>query len=526
MNLDTSSLPTDVSELHHIIVSLADKKAADKLKIEYLEEYVRQLRAVLFGRKSEKRPKEGDKDQINLFDEAEVALSEEQEASPEVIIEKHSRRKPGRRPLPPELPRIEIIHDLSESEKVCECGAPLSRIGEEVCEKLDIIPAVIQVIRHIRYKYVCKNCEGIESEAPTVQIAPLPPQILPKSLATPGLLAFIMTSKFEDALPFYRQEKIFSRIGVEITRANMANWAIKAAGQCGPLLDLFRHEIRGGPLINIDETPVQVMKEPGRADTSLSYMWVYRGGAPDHPVLYYQYHPTRSGIVPLTFLEGYRGYIQTDGFSGYEALAREPGVIHVGCWAHARRKFHDVVQASKGQAKRGYANEALETIGKLYGIEKFADQRGMTLEERRQVRQEKAVPILEEFKEWLTRLSLQTPPKGLFGKAVNYALNRWSSLIRYTEEGLLRPDNNLAENAIRPFVVGRKNWLFSGHPRGAEASAAIYSLIETAKANGLQSYFYLRFLFENLPMASSEEDYRRLLPQYADRKLIDAIAAR
>ncbi len=185
-----------------------------------------------------------------------------------------------------------------------------------------------------------------------------------------------------------------------------------------------------------------------------------------------------------------------------------------------------MVQASKGQAKRGYASEALETIGKLYGIEKLADQRGMTLEERRQLRQEKAVPILEEFKGWLTKLSLQTPPKGLFGKAVNYALNRWPSLIRYTEDGLLRPDNNLAENAIRPFVVGRKNWLFSGHPRGAEASAAIYSLIETAKANGLQSYFYLRFLFENLPMASSEEDYRRLLPQYADRKLIDAIAAR
>ena len=224
MSLDILKLPDDVAELQNIIVSLADKQAANESKILDLEEYVRQLKSALFGRKSEKIPPNEGKQSV-LFDEAEVIALEERE---EVVVDKHNRRKPGRKPLPPQLPRVEVIHDLSDAEKVCECGATLSRIGEEVCEKLDIIPARIQVIRHIRRQYACKSCQGVESEAPTVKIAPAPPQIIPKGLATPGLLAYIMTSKFEDALPFYRQEKIFARIGVEITRGNMANWAIKS----------------------------------------------------------------------------------------------------------------------------------------------------------------------------------------------------------------------------------------------------------------------------------------------------------
>jgi transposase len=518
MNLDVLKLPDDVAELHKIIVSLVDKQAVIESEKQDLEEYVRQLKSALFGRKSEKIPPNEGKQSV-LFDEAEVIALEKRE---EVVVDKHNRRKSGRKPLPPQLPRVEVVHDLSDAEKVCECGATLSRIGEEVCEKLDIIPARIQVIRHIRHQYACKSCQGVDSEAPTVKIASAPPQIIPKGLPTPGLLSYIMTSKFEDALPFYRQEKIFARIGVDITRGSMANWAIKAAQQSDPLMKLFQQEIRGGPLVNIDETPVQVMKEPDRPNTSLSYMWLYRGGDPDHPVLFYQYQPTRSGVVPLSFLKGYRGYIQTDGYSGYEALAREPWIIHLGCWAHARRKFHEVVKLSAGQGRRGYADEALGVIGNLYAIEKFADQGSMTYEERRQLRQEKAIPILDEFKRWLTGLSLKTPPKGLLGKAVNYTLSRWVSMVRYTENGMLRPDNNLAENAIRPFVVGRKNWLFSGHPRGAEASATIYSLIETAKANGLQAYHYLRFLFEQLPLAQSDEDYKNLLPQYVDRGKIAA----
>jgi transposase len=509
MNLNTSELSADVDKLRAVIASLTEKN-------QYLEEYVRLLKKELFGRKTEKLPKE-DVRQMRLFDEAE-AIVEEEASAETLVVEKHARRKPGRKPLPRELPRVEVLHDLAESEKICACGAPLSRIGEEVCEKLDIIPASIRVIRHVRPRYACKNCEGVEDNSRAVKIAPPPVQIIPKSIVSPGLLAHIITSKFEDALPFYRQAKIFSRLGVDISRANMANWAVQSSDQCCPLLTLMQEEIRGGPAVSIDETGVQVMKEPGRANTARSYMWVYRGGTPEHPVIVYQYSPSRSGDVPKSYLKGFRGWIQTDGYAGYEALAREPGIDHAGCWAHVRRKFHDVIKASAGEGRKGRAREALDTIGRLYEIERQGGL--MSPDERCELRKEKSVPILNEFKAWLEELSVKTPPKGLLGKAVNYALNQWRSLFAYTRNGHVRIDNNLAENAIRPFVVGRKNWLFSGHPRGAAASASLYSLIETAKANGLNPYFYLRYLFEQLPFAQSKEDYKRLMPQCVDRTLL------
>lgn len=506
MKLNTSELSADVDKLHAIIASLTEKN-------QYLEEYVRLLKKELFGRKTEKLPKE-DVRQMRLFDEAE-AIVEEEASAETLVVEKHARRKPGRKPLPRELPRVEVLHDLAESEKICACGARLVRIGEEVCEKLDIIPADIRVIRHVRPRYACKNCEGVEDNSRAVKIAPPPAQIIPKSMVSPGLLAHIITGKFEDALPFYRQAKIFARLGVDISRADMANWAVQSSNRCGPLLTLMQEEIRGGPVVSIDETTVQVMKEPGRANTARSYMWVYRGGTPEHPVIAYQYSPSRSGDVPKSYLKGFRGWIQTDGYAGYEALACETGIDHAGCWAHVRRKFHDVVKASAGEGRKGRAKEALDMIGRLYEIERQGDL--MSPDERCVLRKEKSVPILNGFKAWLEELSIKTPPKGLLGKAVNYALNQWKSLFAYTRNGQVRIDNNLTENAIRPFVVGRKNWLFSGHPRGAAASASLYSLIETAKANGLNPYFYLRYLFEQLPLAQSKEDYKRLLPQCVDR---------
>jgi hypothetical protein len=234
----------------------------------------------------------------------------------------------------------------------------------------------------------------------------------------------------------------------------------------------------------------------------------------------YQYHPTRSGQVPKDYLGDYQGYIQTDGYSGYNALAAQPGIVHVGCWAHVRRKFYEVVQArqknSCQKSKTGSGDVALSYIKRLYRIEAIARERNYLPEQIQELRQEQAGPILEEFRTWLEKRFIQTPPKGLLGKAIAYALNQWDNLVRYMEDGRLRPDNNLAENAIRPFVVGRKNWLFSGHPRGAEASASLYSLIETAKANQLEPYLYFRFLFDRLPTATNTEDFNSLLPQYLD----------
>jgi len=285
--------------------------------------------------------------------------------------------------------------------------------------------------------------------------------------------------------------------------------------------------IREGPIVNIDETTVQVLQEPGRADTQKSYMWVFRGGNPERPVLRYQYHPTRAGSVPLSYLAGFKGYVQTDGYNGYDALGRKPGIVMVGCWAHARRKFHDVLQAAAPQvAKRRLAAEdAIEFIRQLYRIEKEARVKELSVPALYELRQQQAQSVLKEFKNWLEEKAPLTPPGGLLGKAIGYTLNQWSRLIVYLQDGRLRPDNNLVENAIRPFVVGRKNWLFSGHPRGAAASAFLYSLIETAKANGLKPYLYMRHLFDQLPLAKTEEDYRSLLPPYMSTSCLNPVAA-
>jgi len=517
MLCDASNLPDNASELKELVLTLQQDYEA---QIDRLHEKIRLLRSKLFGRKTEQYVDAG-QDQLRLFDEIEDAASSKEEDKQEVSIAAHTRKKRGRKPLPEDLPRLEVVHDLPEEEKVCTCGCQLSKIGEEVSEKLDYIPAKLQVIKHIRYKYACKGCEGVDSDGGAVKIAPPPVQIIPKGIATPGLLAQILVSKFCDALPFYRQEKIFSRMGIDIPRATMANWAIKVSQQCRPLMQILRSEILSGPLVNIDETTVQVLKEPDRANTTKSYMWVFRGGPPDKASLIYQYHPTRSGEVARDLLNGYQGYIQTDGYSGYDALGAQKGIMHVGCWAHVRRKFFEVVQARKKnsslKSKAGSGDVALSYIKKLYRVESIAKERHYFAEQIEDLRQQQTKPILEEFRAWLEKRSVQTPPKGLLGKAIAYALNQWPRLIIYLEDGRLRPDNNLTENAIRPFVIGRKNWLFSGHPRGAKASACIYSLIETAKANRLEPYLYFRFLFDRLPFAANEDDFKSLLPQYLDR---------
>jgi transposase len=408
---------------------------------------------------------------------------------------------------------VDVIHDLDESEKDCPCGCRRKCIGEEVSEKLDYKPAEFKVERHIRLKYACPECEGVEDDSPTVKIAPVPVQLLPKAIATAGLVAHIVCSKFEDALPLYRQEKIFARLGVDIPRATMCNWLINVATFLSPLMELLIREIRSGPLVNADETPVQVLKEPNRPNTTKSYMWVLRGGDPEQPSVVFQYHPSRGGDVPLAFLDGFQGYLQCDEYNGYNALERQDGVIRMGCWAHARRKFHKVIKARSSSKKQGSAEEALGYIRQLYKIEKQARAQDLGAEAIVDIRQKESKPVLDEFKTWLDKKAVLTPPKGLLGKAIGYALRNWTRLTRYLEDGRLRPDNNLAENAIRPFVIGRKNWLFAGNPKGAEASATYYSLIETAKANGLKPYEYLRYLFDKVPLAKTEDEYRMLLPQ-------------
>ena len=491
---------------------LAHQKSELAKRVDILHEQIAWFKQRFFSRSSEALS-EKDKRQLRLFDEAESSESETagSENPQEMIrVAEHTRVRGKRRPLPEALPRDEIVIDIPEQQKRCLCGDPLVRIGEETSEKLDVIPPQLRVIRTIRPKYACHHCEGSGDEGhPAVRIAPMPPAIIDKGIASAGLLAYIVTSKFCDSLPLYRQEKQFQRIGVELSRRTMADWMIAASEACAPLMKILEGRLHSGPLLQLDETTVHVMEEPGRANTTLSYMWVARGGSPQGPVILYHYAPGRGAEVAKEMLGNYEGYLQTDGYEAYDrACETAENVVHVGCWAHVRRKFFDAQKSSK---KAGSAEMALAMIAKLYRAEsqrdvhkdphKFAAARRSLVE-----------PILEDFRSWLESRASQVPPETLLGKAVAYARTQWPKLIRYLEHPALTPDTNACENAIRPFVVGRKNWLFSGSPRGAAASATLYSLIETAKANGQEPYWYLRKLFEGLPAAHTDAELLPLAP--------------
>jgi len=410
MDLNITELPEDIPVLKGMLSGAADKIRRVEKENNLLREQVLLLRAQLFGRKSEKLTSPEGAEQQFLFDESAENDSEQKSSPKTKEIQAHTRVYSGRKPLPADLPRIEVTHDISPEEKICACGCEKTRIGEEVCEKLDIIPARMQVIRNIRPQYACKACEGVESDGPTVAIAPVPKQIIPKGIATPGLLAYIFTSKFVDALPYYRQETIFERLGIDLNRTLMSTWTIVISERITPLLDLLHAEILSGPLIQADETTVQVMNEPGRADTCKSYMWVFRGGPPGKPALIYHYEPSRSGEVARKYLEGYKGCVQTDGYAGYNFLDGLDDVVHAGCWAHARRKFMEAIKGG-GKHKSGSADMALSFIQKLYAIEKDIRERELAGEAIVAERRLRAEPILEEFKKWLDERVTRTPPQ-------------------------------------------------------------------------------------------------------------------
>jgi transposase len=444
-------------------------------------------------------------DQVCMFDEAEADVSAIGDADDDVIlVPAHTRKKRGRKPLPDNLPRVDVIHDIPESERHCDHdGRLLAEIDEVISEQLDIIPAKIQVIRHIRKKYACTCGQCIKT-------APLPAQPIPKSMASPGLLAHITVSKYQDALPLYRQETILQRIGVELPRATLANWMVQAGALIQPVINLLRDRLLDYDILQMDETTVQVLNEAGKAAQSKSYLWLQRGGPPDKPVVLYDYDPGRGAGVPKRLLAGFTGYLQTDGYDGYNAVVAANALTHVGCMAHARRKFSEAVKAQGKNKKRGKAHRGLALIQKLYRVEKQA--RRLDPAERYARRHKQARPVLDELHAWLDDTLPLVPPTSATGKALNYLYREWDKLIHYLDDGRLEIDNNGAENAIRPFVVGRKNWLFSASVNGVKASANLYSLIETAKANGLEPYAYLRYLFTELPRAETVEGIEALLP--------------
>lgn len=477
--------------------------------IEQLTEELALARHRQFGRSSERLIEQ----ELFAFDEMEAGVADAPTTELiEVDVPSHVRKiRAGRKALPGNLERQEIIHDLSDEQKVCECGCTMSRIGAEVSEKLAIIPRRVYVERHVRPKYACTACAQ-EQETRHIHIAPVPASIIPRGIATTGLIASILIAKFEDHLPFYRQELQFEREGIEISRQDMANWTMKVAGFLEPLVERMRTRLHQFPVINMDETPVQVLGEPEKTNTATSYMWLSRGGPPGENIILYQYRRGRGTDHAKNLLNGYRGYLQSDGYAAYDAAANESGCILVGCWAHVRRKFDEAAKASK---KALSAREALGTIGRLYTIERDLREKlgaeEITAEQFIYQRRERCQPVLEKLETWLANKSQTVVPSSALGSAISYAVKQWPKLIRYLDHSDLTPDNNAAERAIRPFVLGRKNWLFSGSPRGAFASSTIYSLLQTAKENGLNTWLYLNRVLSEAPRTPIE-NWEQFLP--------------
>jgi len=472
--------------------------------IVQLEQWLKHLRSKPFTPSSEKVAPA----QQALFNEAEEIDAEENTAGNDGAVETitvatHQRKARPRVSLPEHLPREEVIHDLPEAEKICPYdGSALELIGSDDSEQLEFIPAQLKVLLHKRLKYACPCCEQ------HLATAAKPKQPIEKSLAGPGLLAAIATQKYCDALPLYRQSELFKRMGIALDRTNLANWMIKCGALSQPLINLLHEKLLEQPVIHMDETPVQVLNEPGKTAQSQSYMWV-QASSGEQPVRLFHYAPTRAQAVPRERLTEQTQAIMTDGYEGYGKACDDYQITRLGCWAHARRKFVDA-QKLQPKGKTGKADQALTFIQKLYRIE--AEMKDQPPNERHNVRQQQARPIIDKLHDWLQKGLPNVPPHSVLGKALTYLHNQWPRLIRYLDDGHYPIDNNLAENAIRPFAIGRKNWLFSNSQAGARASANLYSIIETAKANGLNPYHYLLKVFTDLPNAQTLGDVEALLP--------------
>lgn len=474
-----------------------------KSSIENLQHQLHLFRTARFGRKSEKSVVE---EQLALqFDEIQPA----EEVEPISVVEKQTitytrnKKGTGRKSLPKSLPYIEKIHDLTEEEKQCACGCQLSHISDEVTEQLDVVPQMTFRVVHIRKKYACKKCEQ------TIRLAKLPKQPIDKSMASAGLLAAIIDSKFNRHMPLYRQEAMFHEAGLAVTRGTLSNWLIHASKLLTPLIKLMINIILEYDVAFADETSLQVLKEKGRLPAQQSYMWLFSGGAPDKRVFVYQYHPSRSHQIPFSFFADFKGYLHADCYQAYVALGQLPTIQHVACIAHARRYFVDVVKTSK---KAGLAQQVVQLMGKLYELEKKLKEKNASVDTIYKERQQFAKPMLIELKKLLDESQFKVLPKSPLGKAVFYATTHWNSLCRYLDDGRLEIDNNRSERAIKPFVIGRKNWLFHGNEVGAHAGSIFFSLIETCKQHQIDPFAWFKYTLNNIHNAHTIEQLELLLP--------------
>lgn len=518
MKKTPQSLPDDVALLKKMLLEQTQKlerKLAQKDKrIAKLERVNQQLSDKLqqllerynlkkyqkFSPSSETYEGEGE-----VLNEAEQLIEDESVATePDTQTTESAKKaaKPRRPRIAPELPRVDVIHDIDDKTCAC-CGHALHQMGEEVSEQIEFVPAQIRVLRNVRLKYSCRQCETTDTKV-DIKIADVPPAVIPKSMTTPSLLAQIISSKMHYGLPLYRQEQLFNQAGIELSRQTMSRWLISCAEKLKPLLALMKAELLKQPVLWADETTVNVLD----VEKSTCYMWVYGCGlekSTGPKLVLFDYQDSRSSKHPTDFLAGFNGYLQVDGYAGYE----KTHATLVGCWAHARRKFVEA-QKAQGKGKTGKADVALNHIQKLYALE--SKLKTAPPDKKYEARQTLAKPLLAQLKSWLDKSSESVTKESLLGAAITYSLNQWPKLVRYLDDGCLNIDNNRAERAIKPFVIGRKAWLFANTKTGAQASAALYSLVETSKINGLEPYDYLCRLLTELPKANTQEKLQQLLP--------------
>lgn len=475
------------------------QKAKLEALVKYYEEQLRLAKYRQFGASSEK----GEiPEQLGLFDEAENT-ADPNRAEPELEeINYHRHKRAGRREEDLSALPVEVVeYTLLESEKACpDCGGVLYVAGQDIRRELKIIPAQIKVVEHKQTVYGCRNCENHSDHVPIVR-APAPEPLVKGSLASASLVAHIMNQKYVMSVPLYRQEQAFLREGIPLSRQTMANWVIRSAEDFLKLLyNKMKTQLLAHDVIHADETTCQVLREPDKKANTNSYMWLYStSGCAEHPIILYEYQPTRSSAHPKQFLTGWKGYLHADGYSGYHNLP--PGIIVIGCWVHLRRKLTDAYKSLSAEEKeKSVLPDGIAKIGALFHLE--SQWKDLDADERQKLRLEKSKPLAEAFFAWAG--SLGALPKSPLGQVVTYAQGQRRWLMNFYLDGRLELSNNRAENHIRPFVVGRKNWLFNNTQRGARASSIIYSITQTAKANGLKPFDYLQFLLEAVPNATTD----------------------
>ena len=477
------TLPDDVESLQQLVLAQRAQITTHKVEIELLKLQIARLRRMKFGHSSEKIEA-----QINQLELLVEELETVEGTSPAAAVAPSAAKdKPARKPLPEHLPRESVVY---QPACTCpECGGAMKKIGEDVSEMLERVAAHFKVIRHVRPKLACSRCDLIVQE-------PAPSRPIARGLAGPGLLAHVLVAKYADHLPLYRQAQIYQREGVALERSTLADWVGGAAALIDPLINALGNYVLAADKLHADDTPVPVL-EPGRGTTRTGRLWSYvrddrPAGSADPPAVWFRYSPDRKGERPRTHLKQFKGALQADGYAGFDQLYQEGKIVEAACWAHARRKFHEIHQATGSPI----AAEAIARIGQLYAIEQ--EIRGQAPEHRSSVRQQRAGPLLNALHGWLCATLSSVSAKSDLALAIRYSLSRWTALTRYRDDGRIEIDNNAVERAIRAVALGRKNYLFAGSDAGGHRAATLYSLLGTAKLNGLDPEAYLGTVLERI----------------------------